>query len=166
MAEPAIAEWIPLDALDEALPPSRPAPWRRIALAAVIFGAGVPIGGGVGLAVNTHSADPAANALSSPVEVRIDADQLSTNLRGDGGEHHATLGLSVEVETLRPEQTTRREVILRDAALTLLADYAEDDLLYPPGRAALRGELAQRLDTLLHPDRLIALHVTELVVHR
>jgi flagellar basal body-associated protein FliL len=169
VAEHVEAEWIDMDEFEAEFTKPPPPQGPKIILAGVIalvVGLGIGLGSGITYRIATDEPVEPPEPEVITFRVRHDVQNLSTNLRDPAGMRHATIGVSVELETEHPDQEERRVAVVSDATLTLVSDHKPEELLSPVGRTRLRRELEHRLSVLLAPDRFSNLNLTELAVHR
>ncbi len=159
-----------LDDADDSAPEQR----RGGILHAVALACAVALAiGGIGAAawragVGRIAAQPAAvpPAVAGTREGTLEPmDPFIANLADEDGHRYLKATLQVEFyDAVAPPEFHRRLPQARDMLLTLLSSKTFADVRSPQGKAVLREEIVNRLNTVLNEDAVKAIYFTEFIV--
>jgi len=159
-----------LDDVDESAPEQRRGGvLHAVALACAIA---LAIGGigaaawraGVGRIAPQTAAVPAAVAGAREGTLEP-MDPFIANLADEDGRRYLKATLQVEFyDAIAPPEFHRRLPQARDMLLTLLSSKTFADVRSPQGKAVLREEIVNRLNTVLNEDAVKAIYFTEFIV--
>jgi len=159
-----------LDDTDESAPEQRRGGiLHAVALACAIA---LAIGGigaaawraGVGRIAPQPTAVPAAVAAAREGTLEP-MDPFIANLADEDGRRYLKATLQVEFyDAVAPPEFHRRLPQARDMLLTLLSSKSFADVRSPQGKAVLREEIVNRLNTVLNEDAVKAIYFTEFIV--
>ncbi len=109
--------------------------------------------------------EPLPEAPTEPVRAVHSLGLFTINLRGSGGGRVLRMEVALETDEAALETVTANEAQLRDTVITLVSDYAYNDLEGLDGKTRLRDELLGRVNTLLPPEvRVQRVYFTQFVV--
>ena len=92
-------------------------------------------------------------------------DPFIANLADEDGRRYLKATLQVEFyDAVAPPEFHRRLPQARDMLLTLLSSKTFADVRSPQGKAVLREEIVNRLNTVLNEDAVKAIYFTEFIV--
>jgi len=92
-------------------------------------------------------------------------DPFIANLSDEDGRRYLKATLHVEFyDAIVPPEFHRRLAQTRDMLLTLFASKSFADIRNPQGKAVLREEIVNRLNTVLDEDAVKAVYFTEFIV--
>ena len=159
-----------LDDADESAPEQR----RGGILHAIALACAVALAiGGIGAAawkagVGRIAAQPTAvpPAVAGTREGTLEPmDPFIANLADEDGRRYLKATLQVEFyDAVAPPEFHRRLPQARDMLLTLLSSKTFADVRSPQGKAVLREEIVNRLNTVLNEDAVKAIYFTEFIV--
>jgi flagellar FliL protein len=159
-----------LDDVDEMAPEQR----RGGVLHAVALACAVALAiGGIGAAawragVGGIATPPASvpAAVAGTREGTLEPmDPFIANLADEDGHRYLKATLQVEFyDPIAPPEFHRRLPQARDMLLTLLSSKTFADVRSPQGKAVLREEIVNRLNTVLNEDAVKAVYFTEFIV--
>jgi len=159
-----------LDEADESAPEHR----RGGILHAVALACAIALAiGGIGAAAwrlgvgrFTPAPTPAAAAVAGTREGTLEPmDPFIANLADEDGHRYLKATLQVEFyDAVAPPEFHRRLPQARDMLLTLLSSKSFADVRSPQGKAVLREEIVNRLNTVLNEDAVKAIYFTEFIV--
>jgi flagellar FliL protein len=147
---------------------------RRGIMHAVALGCALALAlGGIGAAAWRLGI---GQAVSPPTAVAIAASQsrdgalepmdpFITNLSDEDGHRYLKATIQVQFyDAIVPPEFHRRLPQARDMLLTLFSSKTFADVRTPQGKAVLREEIVNRLNTVLNEDAVKAIYFTELIV--
>ena len=92
-------------------------------------------------------------------------DPFIANLADEDGRRYLKATMQVEFyDAIAPPEFHRRLPQARDMLLTLLSSKTFADVRSPQGKAVLREEIVNRLNTVLNEDAVKAVYFTEFIV--
>lgn len=92
-------------------------------------------------------------------------DPFIANLADEDGRRYLKATMQVEFyDAVAPPEFHRRLPQARDMLLTLLSSKTFADVRSPQGKAVLREEIVNRLNTVLNEDAVKAIYFTEFIV--
>ena len=109
---------------------------------------------------------PAAAAIAGTTEGALEPmDPFIANLADEDGQRYLKATLQVEFfDAIVPPEFNRRLPQSRDMLLTLFSSKTFADVRTPQGKAVLREEIVNRLNTVLNEDVVKAVYFTEFIV--
>ena len=109
---------------------------------------------------------PAAAAVAGKPEGTLEPmDPFIVNLSDEDGRRYVKATIQVEFyDAIVPPEFHRRLPQSRDMLLTLLSSKTFADIRTPQGKAVLREEIVNRLNTVLNEDAVKAVYFTEFIV--
>ena len=109
---------------------------------------------------------PAAAAVAGTSEGALEPmDPFIANLGDEDGRRYLKATLQVEFyDAIVPPEFNRRLPQSRDMLLTLFSSKNFADVRTPQGKAVLREEIVNRLNTVLDEDAVKAVYFTEFIV--
>jgi len=136
---------------------------NSVALIAVL--AVVLLRGSGGTAKSSEEGAGESGSSVSKVGPTVHLADFTARLHGVDNDRYARLSLDVEV----PTEKDRDELVndmpqIRDAFISLLADFTLDDVTGSAAIARTKDRLLQRLKQVVPPQRIRALYITDLVV--
>jgi flagellar FliL protein len=151
-----------------------PARRRRGIMHAVALGCALALAlGGIGTAAwrlgvgQVAPPPPAATvAAAQGRDGALEAmDPFITNLSDEDGRRYLKATIQVEFyDAIAPPEFHRRLPQVRDMLLTLFSSKTFADVRTPQGKAVLREEIVNRVNTVLNEDAVKAIYFTELIV--
>jgi flagellar FliL protein len=107
-----------------------------------------------------------AAAATGPHEGSLEPmDPFIANLSDEDGHRYVKATLQVEFfDAIVPPEFHRRLPQARDMLLTLLSSKTFADIRTPHGKAMLREEIVNRLNTVMNEDAVKAIYFTEFIV--
>jgi flagellar FliL protein len=109
---------------------------------------------------------PAAAAVAGKPEGTLEPmDPFIANLSDEDGRRYVKATIQVEFyDSIAPPEFHRRLPQARDMLLTLLSSKTFAEVRTPQGKAVLREEIVNRLNTVLNEDAVKAVYFTEFIV--
>ncbi|MFT7518338.1 MAG: flagellar basal body-associated protein FliL [Kiritimatiellia bacterium] len=131
---------------------------------ALIIGAGAGVGAALLLNLLT-TPHVELDEETELVAISQTLDQISVNLRENGGLQRLTVEVELQAEHADPEYLAPFIPGLRDTVICLASDYTADELLVVQGRRRFRHELEERIAIQIQSDLVQQVHLTQFVVH-
>ena len=101
----------------------------------------------------------------SPVGLTVPLSQFTTNLADPLGQRFIRMNLEVEVADKRVvEELARQNARIRDSVLMLLSSKSFADIATTESRLMLKGEITDRLNSILGPGKIYQVFITDMVV--
>jgi flagellar FliL protein len=87
------------------------------------------------------------------------------NLADANGQRYLRVTMQLELAPGVPAATMEQRLpLIRDVALTILPTKSFDEIRTVDGKSALRGEIMDRLNTLLYEEGIVNIYFTEFVI--
>ena len=138
---------------------------------AVALGCAIALAlGGIGaaawrLGIGPMTPPPPAVAAARPDGALEPMDPFIANLGDEDGRRYLKATIQVEFyDAVVPPEFTYRLPQSRDMLLTLFSSKTFADVRTPQGKAVLREEIVNRLNTVLNEDAVKAVYFTEFIV--